>query len=148
MVRFVAAIVIGYLVMLLVVFGMFALVYPLVGVDLLFQPGSYQAAAGWITLSLVFGLMAAMSAGQTAMRIAPGTQAPMWLAAIVLVLGGLMAVPVAMSANYTRGGKRSANVTMSDVMAHAEQPLWAAVLNPLVCAAGVLVGAGPPSRRK
>lgn len=148
MVRFVAAIVIGYLVMLFVVFCMFALAYPLVGVDLLFQPGSYQAAAGWITLSLVFGMMAAMSAGQAATRIAPDTQAPMWLSAIVLVLGLLMAVPVVMSANYTRGGKRPANVSMSDVMAHAEQPLWAALLNPLVCAAGVLIGAGPPGRRK
>ena len=148
MYRFVAAIVIGYLVMLFVVFGMFAVAYPLFGVELLFQPGSYQAAAGWIAMSLVVGLVAAISAGQAAMRIAPETQAPIWLSAIVLVLGLLMAVPVVMSANSTRGGKRPANVTISDVMAHAEQPLWAALLNPVVCAAGVLIGAGPPGRRK
>lgn len=148
MVRFVAAIVIGYLVMLLALVCLFGLAYPLFGADFLFQPGSYHAAAGWIALSFAFGLAAAMSAGQTAMRIAPETQAPTWLAAIVLVLGGLMAVPVVMSANSTRGGKRPANVTVSDAMAHAEQPIWAAVLNPLVCAAGVLIGAGPPGRRK
>jgi hypothetical protein len=148
MVRFVAAIVIGYFVMLLVIVGMFALAYPLFGVDVLFEPGSYHAGAGWIIMSFIIGLVAAISAGQAATRIAPATQAPLWLAAVVLVLGGLMAVPVAMSANATRGGARPAEVSMSDAMAHAEQPLWAALLTPLVSAAGVLIGAGPPNRRK
>ena len=148
MTRFVGAIVIGYLVMLIVVFAMFMASYPLLGVDRLFEPGSFEAARGWIVLSLVIGLFAAMSGGATCARIAPGTSAPRWLAAIVLILGALMAIPVAMSASPSRGGVRPPNSTMAEAMSHAEQPLWVAVLNPLVGALGVLMGAGPPSRRR
>ena len=147
MIRFLAAIVIGYLVMLLVVVGVFTAAYPLVGVDRLFEPGSYEAARGWIALSFAVGLVAAMTAGSLCARIAPATGAPLWLAAIVLVLGGLMAIPVAMSASTERGGPRPPGITMSDAMAHAEQPLWVALLNPLVGAAGVLIGAGPRGYR-
>jgi hypothetical protein len=148
MVRFIAAIVVGYLVMLVLVFVLFTAAYPLFGVDRLFEPGTYHAATGWIAMSFVIGLTAAMSGGQTAARIAPKTQAPLWLATVVLVLGGLMAIPVAMSADSNRGGVRPPTATMSDAMAHAQQPLWVALLNPLVGAVGVLIGAGPPGRRK
>jgi hypothetical protein len=148
MVRFVAAIVIGYLVMLIVVVGVFAAAYPLVGIDRLFEPGTYQAARGWIVLSFAVGLVAAMTAGSLCARIAPETAAPLWLAAIVLVLGGLMAIPAVMSASTSRGGVRPPRITMSDAMAHAEQPVWVALLNPLVGAAGILMGAGPPSYRR
>lgn len=147
MVRFLTAIVLGYLVMLLVVAGVFTAAYPLVGIDRLFEPGTYQAARGWILLSFGVGLVAAMTGGSICARVAPGTGAPLWLAAIVLVLGGLMAIPVVMSADTSRGGVRPPQITMSDAMAHAEQPVWVALLNPLVGAAGILIGAGPPSRR-
>ena len=147
MVRFLTAIVLGYLVMVLVVVGVFTAAYPLVGIDRLFEPGTYQAARGWILLSFAVGLVAAMTAGSLCARVAPGTGAPLWLAAIVLVLGGLMAIPVVMSASTSRGGVRPAQITMADAMAHAEQPVWVALLNPLVGAAGILIGAGPPGRR-
>jgi hypothetical protein len=148
MVRFLTAIFLGYLVMLLVVFGVFTTAYPLLSVDRLFEPGTYQAARGWIVLSFAVSLVAAMTAGSMCARIAPGTGAPVWLAAIVLVLGGLMAIPVVMNASDSRGGVRPAEITMSDAMAHAKQPLWVALLNPLVSAAGILIGAGPPSHRR
>lgn len=148
MVRFVTAIVLGYLVMLLVVFGVFTAAYPLVGVDSLFETGTYHAASGWIFLSFGIALVAAMTAGSICARVAPATPAPLWLAAIVLVLGGLMAIPVVTSASTSRGGVRPPNITMSEAMAHAEQPAWVALLNPLVGAVGILIGAGPPSHRR
>ena len=148
MVRFVAAIVLGYVAMFIVVVGVFAAAYPLVGIDRLFEPGTYQAARGWILLSFAVGLVAAMTGGSLCARIAPGTGAPLWLAAIVLVLGGLMAIPAVMTASTSRGGVRPPQITMSDAMAHAEQPVWVALLTPLVGAAGILMGAGPPSHRR
>jgi hypothetical protein len=60
----------------------------------------------------------------------------------VIVLGALMAVPVVMSTDPARGGARPADATMTDAMNHARQPTWVALLNPLVGAAGVLLGAG------
>ncbi len=148
MVRFVTAIVVGYLVMLIAVVGVFTAAYPLFGVDRLFEPGSFEAARGWIVLSFAVGFVAAMTGGALCAFIAPRTAAPLWLAAIVLVLGGLMAIPVVMSASTTRGGARPPKITMADAMARAEQPLWVALLNPLVGAAGILIGAGPPAFRR
>ena len=148
MVRFITAIVLGYLVMLIVVMGIFTVAYPMLGVDRLFEPGTYEAARGWIVLNFAIGLVAAMMAGSFCARTAPGTAAPIWLAAIVLVLGGLMAIPVVMSASTSRGGVRPPHITMSDAMAHAEQPLWVSLLNPLVGAAGILIGAGPRGYRR
>ena len=148
MVRFASAIVLGYLAMIGAMFGIFTTAYPMVSVDRLFEPGSYQAAGGWIVLSLGISLVAAMIAGTLCARVAPATPAPLWLAAIVLVLGGLMAVPAVMNASSSRGGARPPKITMSDAMAHAEQPLWVALLNPLVGAAGILIGAGPPAFRR
>ena len=63
MVRFITAIVLGYLVMLIVVMGIFTVAYPMVGVDRLFEPGTYEAARGWIVLNFAIGLVAAMMAG-------------------------------------------------------------------------------------
>ena len=148
MVRFIAAVAIGYLVMLLVVIGVFMVASPLVSVDRLFEPGTYQAARGWIALSLGISLVAEMTGGSLCARIAPTTAAPLWLAAIVLVLGGLMAIPVVTRTNPARGGPRPPVITMSDAMAHAELPVWVALLNPLVGAAGVLIGAGPRAYRR
>lgn len=148
MVRFVVAVVLGYLVMLPVVFAVFTASYYLIGMDGLFEPGSYEAARGWIAMSFGIGLVAAMTGGSLCARIAPGTTAPLWLAAVVLVLGGLMALPVVMSASTPRGGPRPLGITMSDAMAHAQQPSWVALLNPLVGAAGVLMGAGPRGYRR
>lgn len=148
MVRFVTAIVLGYLVMLVAVIAMFFAAYPVLGVDRLFEPGTYEAARGWIALSFAIGVLAAMTGGTVCARIAPATSAPVWLAGIVLVLGGLMAIPVIRSDDPSRGGVRPPNITMTDAMANARQPVWVALLNPLVGAFGVLVGAGTRAIRR
>lgn len=146
MARFISAIVLGYLVILAAVLGLFALAYPMLGVDRLFEPGTYQAARGWIVLSFAIGIAAAMAGGALCARIAAGTDAPLWLAAIVLILGGLMAIPVLTNRDSGRGGSRPGYVTMADAMQYAEQPAWVALLNPIVGALGVLIGAGPRNR--
>jgi quinol-cytochrome oxidoreductase complex cytochrome b subunit len=148
MARFVAAIVFGYLVMLGAVIGIFAFVYPLIGADNLFHPGSYEAARGWIVLGIGVSLLAAMAGGAVCARISPRTEAPLWLAAIVLVLGGLKAIPALTKAESTRGGSRPSYVSITDAMANAQQPAWAALLNPIVGALGILMGAGPRAVRE
>ncbi len=142
MIRPAAAVILGYLTMAIVVMVAFAATYPILGVDRLFAQGTYEAAGGWIALSFMLGLFSAMAGGWVCARIAPGTPAPQWLAAIVIVLGALLAVPVVMSTDPARGGVRPAGASMSDAMNHARQPTWVALLNPVVGAAGVLLGAG------
>ena len=148
MVRFMTAIVLGYVVMLVSVIAIFYVAYPLLGVDRLFEPGTYEAARGWIALSFAIGLVAAMTGGKVCARTAPATTAPVWLACIVFVLGALMAIPVITSDDDSRGGVRPAGITMADAMAHARQPVWVALINPLVGFVGVLVGAGTRAIRR
>ncbi len=148
MVRFVVAVMLGYVVMLAAVIGIFTVAYPIFGVDALFEPGTYDAARGWIAMSFGIGLVAAMAGGTVCARVAPETAAPLWLAAIVLVLGALMAIPAVASNDTSRGGARPAGITMTEAMTHARQPVWVALLNPLVGAVGVLAGAGPRATRQ
>jgi len=140
-IRIIAAVVIGYLVMAIAIMVIFAAAYPILGVDRLFAPGTYDAARGWIVLSFAVGLLAAMAGGWVCARIVPRKAAPLSLAGIVLVLGALLAIPALGSGDPARGGPRPPAVTMSDAMAHARQPVWVALANPLVGAAGVLLGA-------
>lgn len=148
MVRFLGSIVVGYVVMAATVIALFAAAHPLLGVERLFEPGTYEAARGWILLSFAISLLAAMTGGAVCARLAPATSAPIWLAAIVLVLGGLMAIPLVAGASSSRGGVRAPGSTMTDAMAQAQQPKWVALLNPLVGALGVLMGAGPRGSRR
>lgn len=148
MVRFIAAVVLGYLVMLGAVIALFMIAYPQLGADRLFQPGTYQAANGWLALSAAISLVAAMIGGTVCARIAPATAAPIWLAAIVLVMGALMAMPVVSRTDPSRGGPRPANITMAEASAHAEQPAWMVLLTPLIGAVGVLSGAGTRAIRR
>jgi hypothetical protein len=147
MARFIGAIVVGYAVTMIAVIVIFTAAYPVLGVDRLFEPGTYEAARGWIGLSFVIGFVAAMAGGAVCALVAPATKAPLWLATVVLVLGALMAIPVVMARDDARGGARPANITMTDAMTHARQPAWVALLNHLLGAFGILVGAGPRSRR-
>ena len=148
MVRFVAAVVVGYLVIAGAVIVLFMAAYPLLGVDRLFEPGSFEATGGWIALSVSVSLVAAMMGGTMCARIAPATAAPVFLAAIVLVLGALTAMPVVTRANPERGGPRPANISVDDARAHVEQPVWVALLSPLIGAIGVLSGAGTRAIRR
>jgi hypothetical protein len=141
MLRIVGSVVAGYLVMALAIMVLFLLAYPMLGVDRLFAPGTYDAAPGWILLSFIVGFACAAAGGWVAARIAPGS-GPRWLAGVVLVLGLIAAVPAAMNSDPARGGPRPDGTSMADAMAHARQPGWVALLNPLIGAVGVMVGAG------
>ena len=146
MVRTIAAVILGYLTLAVVVMVTFAAVHPVLGVDRLFNPGTYDPSAGWIALSFLLGVISAVAGGWIAARVAPGTSAPVWLAALVFVLGAVVAVPAIMNSDE-RGGPRPEGVTMSEAMTNARQPGWVALLNPVIGAAGVFLGAGWHRRR-
>jgi hypothetical protein len=147
MLRTVGSVIAGYVVMAIAIMVLFAAAYPVLGIDRLFAPGTYQASMGWILLSILLGFAAAAAGGWVAARLAPGSSAPRWLAALVMVLGLLTAASIVMTDDPARGGPRPDGAAMADVMAHAQQPLWVALLNPLLGAAGVLAGAGAGKRK-
>jgi hypothetical protein len=147
-IRALAGVFLGYLTMAAAIIVAFAALYPVLGVERLLAPGTYDAATGWIALSFALGVTSAVAGGWVCARIAPKTSAPLWLAAVVLVLGALMAAPLVMNPNPALGGPRPEGATMADAMAHAYQPTWVTLLNPLVGAAGVLIGAGWGRRQR
>jgi hypothetical protein len=145
MLRTVLAVVAGYLLMFVCVFATFSAAYLLMGPDGAFLPGSYQVSATWLLASFVLGLLAAVLGGIACAKIAPGGRAPAALAVLVLVLGFASAVPVMMSSGDPPAVREGAAGNV-EAMNNARQPVWVALLNPLVGAAGVMAGARLVSR--
>jgi hypothetical protein len=148
MLRGIAGVVLGYLTMFTAIIVAFPALYPVLGVERLLAPGSYEAAGGWIALSFLIGAASAVAGGWVCARISPKNAAPLWLAALVLVLGILMAAPLVMNPDPGLGGPRPEGATLADALAHARQPVWVTLVNPLVGASGVLFGAGWRRRRR
>jgi hypothetical protein len=73
------------------------------------------------------------------LAIAKKQAGPRALAALVLLLGLLMAVPVLTGAPAT--ATRGPEVGNTEAMMNARQPVWAAIANPFIGAFGVLLGA-------
>ena len=140
--RIIGAVVVGYLVMALLIFGTFTLAYLAMGADGAFKPSSYDATPLWLVTSFALGLLAAVAAGFVCASIAKGTKAPAILAGAVLVLGLFVcAIPVLTARMANPPKVRSSEVGNMDAMMNAEQPAWVALLNPFVGAAGTLLGA-------
>ena len=139
--RIIGAVVVGYVVMALLIFGTFTLAYLAMGTDGAFKPSSYDATPLWLVTSFSLGLLAAAVGGVVCAAIAKGTKAPTILAGAVLVLGLLMAIPVLTTRIANSPKVRSSEVGNMDAMKSAEQPAWVALLNPFVGAVGTLLGA-------
>ena len=133
------SVILGYLVMFAIVFATFSGAFFLLGVERTFQPGSYDVTMTWNVVSVVLSLAAAMIGGVVCVTIAKSPTGPRMLAALVLLLGLVMAVPAltAAPAPPTRGP----DVSNTEAMMNARQPVWAALANPFIGAFGVLLGA-------
>ncbi len=140
--RAIGSVILGYLVMFAVVFVTFSLAYMAMGVDGAFRPGTYEVSGIWIVTSIVLGFVAAVLGGLVCGAIARSATPPKVLAAVVLVLGLILAVPVLTRSGEAETKPRSAEVGTMEAMQEAVQPVWIALLNPVLGAVGVLVGAG------
>ena len=139
--RTIASVVLGYVVIFAVVIATFSLAYLLLGPDRAFQPGTYDVSALWLVVSIVLGFTAAVIGGWICAWVARSPSGPRSLAVVVLVLGFAMSVPALMETDAAVAGVRDSSVGNSEAMMNAEQPVWIVLLNPLIGAAGVLVGA-------
>ena len=137
--RIIAGIVVGYLTLALLIFGLFTAAYLAMGASTAFKPGSYEPSATWIVVSFILGLMAAIVSGLVCAAIAPRTKAPLGLAGVVIVLGLALAIPTL--AGTPTAVERTADVPNMEAMMKAQTPAWIALLNPFVGAIGVLAGA-------
>jgi hypothetical protein len=141
MVRKVIGVIVGYIVMAVFIFLTFTATYLVMGAEQAFKPGNYNLSLRWILISVVLGLIAAIIGGYVCALIAKSSRATQVLAGIVLVLGLLVAIP-ALTANDIRPNVRPKQVPNIQAMQNARTPKWFALLNPIVSAVGILVGAG------
>ena len=139
MFRSIAAVVVGYLVMFLLVFTLFTAAYLAMGTEAAFTPGTYEVSTLWVVISFVLGLVAALVGGYVCAAIARRGKAPLALAALVLGLGILFAIPVLTAPRES--APRTGGVPNLEAMQNARTPGWVALLNPFVGAVGVLLGA-------
>ena len=140
MLRGTIAVVVGYVVMAITVFAIFSLMFGAIGQDRAFAPGSYTVTWFWLLPAFVVSAIAAIAGGYICARISPG-RAPQVLAAIVLCLGILLALPVLNSAADLRPTVRRPGISNLEAMTNARQPVVVSLFNPVVGLVGVLIGA-------
>ncbi len=138
MVRSILAVVTGYVAAVVLVLVSFVGAYQLLGTDGVLRPGSYEPSGTWLLISIVFGLVAAVVAGLVCAAIAKSQGPVLALAGVMLVLGLILAVPVLTS--DPGPATRDESVSDLEALQNARQPGWAALLNPVLGAAGVLLG--------
>ena len=136
--RLIGSVVVGYLVMAVLVFALLSGAYVAVGTDRAFLTGSYDVSMLWSALSIVLGLVAAWVGGMTCTAIARDPRGWKWLAVLVLALGLALAVPTLQQP--PNPAPRLGDVRLMEAVTKGRQPPWAALLNPVIGALGVMVG--------
>lgn len=140
MLRAVASVIVGYIVMAAIVMIGLTGLYLAIGTERAFEPGAWTPSKFWIAIMIVVGIIAALVGGLTCKAIARSNKPPRVLAGIVLVLGILMAVMVMGKAAPT--DPRGPEVSNIDAMNKAVTPAWVNLANAFIGFLGVMVGAG------
>ena len=141
MLRSIVGVIAGYISMAVFVFATFTIVYLAMGADGAFREGSYEISALWIVVSFVLSVIAAIVGGFVCAAIAKNMTAPYVLAGIVLVLGLLLAIPVVTGSYEGMPEVRDSATGNFEAMQYARQPVWIALLNPIIGAGGIVFGA-------
>lgn len=136
--RAILAVIVGYIVMAAMVFGLFTGAYLLLGADGAFKPNSWEVSTTWLAASFVLGLIAAVMGGLVCSAIARRTGPVLGLIIVVLVLGAVSAL-MQLSKEAPQGDRPS-TLSNFEAMTHARMPMSSAILNPLIGAAGVFLG--------
>jgi hypothetical protein len=139
MLKSILGVIVGYVVMVAVAFVIFTCAYLGLGVDRVFEPDSYALSTAWIALMIAVGLIGGILGGLTCAAISKSKKACTAFAVIVLVLGLLGSLSTMRKEHSTEA--RAGDVSNWEAMLKAENPTWLLLLNPVISAAAVLMGA-------
>jgi len=140
MVRGVLAVIVAYILMFILQVAAFMTVYTLMGADWSFKTASYQASTRWTAMQFAVILVTAIIGGLICAAIAKGGRAPLALAAVVLVLGCLLALSATALRPADTHEVRTGNVPNMEAMSKARHPVWVVFLGPFIGAVGVVIG--------
>jgi hypothetical protein len=133
-------IVAGYIAMAIIITVVFIGAFLALGVERAFQPDSYEISTLWIAISMAISFGSAIVGGCVCAAISKSLRACQALAAIVVILGFLLCLP---AIQRGEGGPnvRAGEVTSLEAMRLEVAPIWMHLLNPILGAVGVLLGA-------
>ena len=143
MVRGIAAVIAGYIVMALWVFITMTVAFISLGPGFAFQGDTFDVSLGWVGLALSLGLAGAVLGGLAAALIAKRAAPVKALAAIILGLGIVFAVlrlVLPAPAVEDPAPASPSAVSTIEAAANARQPVWYQFTIPFVGFAGVLLG--------
>jgi uncharacterized membrane protein YsdA (DUF1294 family) len=139
MLKSILGVIVGYIVMAIFSFAAFTCAYLVLGVDRVFEAGSYDVSTIWMVIMIVLSLIGGIVGGLICVAISKSKGACMAFAVIVLVLGLIVAIMTKMKDHPETA--RSGDVPNLKAMQMAQTPTWVCLLTPVLGAAGVLLGA-------
>ena len=141
MVRAVFGIICGYIVMAVVVTAGLSTAFMGMGPAGVFQADTYDLSTKYVLVRFGVTFLAAILGGYACAAISKLSKPPLVLACLILVFGILLAIPILMTSGQDVPVIREGEVgNFFDVMQHGRTPIWIALLNPLIGAAGVMAG--------
>jgi hypothetical protein len=138
MLKSIVGVVVGYLVMTVVAFAIFTGAYFALGVEHIFQPGTYEVSTLWLLLSALLSVGGSILGGYICAAISGSKRACQVFAGIMLVTLILFCIP---KMRDPAPQVRAADVSSMEAMQRTQMPIWMHVLNPVLAAVGVLLGA-------
>jgi hypothetical protein len=139
MLKSIVGVIVGYIAMAIFAFAIFTCAYLGLGVDRVFEPESYAISTMWIVIMIVVSLVGGIIGGLVCAAISKSKGACTAFAVIVLALGLIVGIPAMMKEHSSE--PRSGDVSNLQAMSMAQNPAWLCLLNPVIGAAGVLLGA-------
>ena len=140
MLRIIAGIIVGWIVMAVLVIATFGITMMVLGLDKILKPDSYWTTDTFNIIVLVGGFIAAIVGGMVCKAIARNSKATLTLAAIVLIMGAGSAVMNMNKPDPPPRAAGSGQPTMQDMMTHGKEPNWFAIMKTLLGAAGLVIG--------
>lgn len=137
MVRKILGAVAGYIVFAIGIFILFSALYLALGPDRAFLPARYDPTMLWTVCAFILGFIASVIGGYVAALIGRSGAVKI-MAGLVVLIGAIVVVMI------IRENKpdevRTGDVPNMEAMMKAREPLWVAVVNPVLGAIGAFVG--------
>lgn len=138
--RAILAVVVSYIAMFVIAFAAFTCAYLIVGQDVAFKPGIYEASSAWIGIAFAINFIDAIIGGFLCVLIAKGGKAPLALVVVAIVLGLLVAFGDTKKGRTNAGSVRAGNTPQLEAIQKAYWPVWVPFAFPFTGAIGVLIG--------
>lgn len=144
MLRVIAGIIVGWIIMAVLVMATFGIAMFALGWSGTFQPDSYWTTNTFNIIVLIGGFIAAVVGGAMCSFIARNGKAVLLLVALVLVVGMGGAL---MNMSKPDPPARVGEPTIQDLTTHGKEPTWFAFTKVALAAVGLLIGSSLVSRR-